>query len=57
MQVEEHESKQVVTRVTIEGEHTYVLVLRATRLELLPISNAPHQNAIFTIEYSALQFV
>lgn len=46
--------KQTVTRVTIEGEHTCMLVIRRTEvsreparaenveLELLPIVNAPH---------------
>jgi hypothetical protein len=47
------EIKQTVTRVTIEGEHTCMLVIRKVsdpgsvkpdlfELELIPILNAPH---------------
>ena len=47
------ELKQTVTRVTIEGEHTYLFVIKRIvdfleqkqdmfEVELLPILNAPH---------------
>jgi hypothetical protein len=44
--------KHIVTRVTIEGEHTYLMLVRAgpggkpasagVELELIPMMNAPH---------------
>ena len=47
------EVKQTVTRVTIEGEHTCMIVIRKSEsdemkkesvdIELIPILNAPHQ--------------
>ena len=49
--------KQTVTRVTIEGEHTCVLVCRSNKIELFPILNAPHQTSQITIPYSQILMV
>jgi hypothetical protein len=60
--------KQTVTRVTIEGEHTCMLVIRRTgdaglvksgivELELMPILNAPHQCASVTIAMKNIKLV
>jgi hypothetical protein len=37
--------KQIVKIVTIEGEHTCLLKVRADLIEIVPINNAPHMKA------------
>jgi len=62
------EVKQTVTRVTIEGEHTCMLVIRKAsdpgsvkpdlcELELIPILNAPHQTSPVLISMQNVKLV
>lgn len=58
--------KQVVKRVTMEGEHTCLMLLqhdqtmahaRPLSLEIVPIMNAPYQNANLQIELDDIRIV
>jgi hypothetical protein len=57
IQTDSSELKLVVTRVTIEGEHTCVLVARQKRFELMPITNVPHSQPAISLEYADLKYV
>ena len=48
--------KQIVKRVTIEGEHTYLLLVKPLELELLPVMNAPHQTQPIVIRLEEVKF-
>ena len=53
--------KQIVRRVTIEGEHSYLLLVKGTdttvsMLELVPIVNAPHQTEVIKIYPGDIKF-
>lgn len=62
------EAKQTVTSVTIEGEHTCMLLIRrvsdpgsskleSCELELIPLLNAPHQASPVTITMQNIKLV
>lgn len=55
--------KNVVRRVTIEGEHTYLMIMREDKemgkkqvIELQPMINAPHQLSALCIPTELIKF-